>query len=347
MSRGIDARVADVKNLLVAARALYANRAHMAPDIARSTGLSVQGVELGFASLERDATDAELRAVVAGAGNAERVHVILSANVFVAPLRAIAIARAAAEHVSVCPSRRDPWFARALVAEARDDAIALKQDRDVASIDADEIHVYGRSQTIATVRARARAGVTVRGHGAGMGVAMVTRAANVPAAAELIAADVVPFDQRGCLSPRIAIVEGDEARAQSFARALDERLRAWGARVPRGVLFDDERADAVRWRDAMAFAGRVWEGGHHAVGLAPFGAPLAIPPPGRHVHIAAERTLEAAGARLGSIARFVVAVGADNAARVMAFVPSHARVSSLGAMQRPPLDGPVDRRSVF
>jgi hypothetical protein len=27
-------------------------------------------------------------------------------------------------------------------------------------------------------------------------------------------------------------------------------------------------------------------------------------------------------------------------------VPAHARTSLLGAMQRPPLDGPVDRRSV-
>ncbi|MDP9148673.1 MAG: proline dehydrogenase, partial [Myxococcota bacterium] len=100
MTRGFDARCADVERLVVAARAVHANRAAIASTIASATGLTAEGVELGFASLERTVTDAGLRALVSAAGDAAHVHVILSANVFVAPLRALALARAAAGRVT-------------------------------------------------------------------------------------------------------------------------------------------------------------------------------------------------------------------------------------------------------
>lgn len=346
MSRSVDARMADVRRLLAAARSVHTDRARIAADIGRATGLTCAGVELGFASLERDGDDADLRALVAAAGRARRVHVILSANVFVAPLRALALARAAADHVTVRPSPRDRALAQALVGAWADPAIATIQERDVAAVDADEIHVYGRDDTIDAVCARARFGVIVRRHGAGLGVAVVTRAADIDAAASALAADIVPFDQRGCLSPRIALVEGDEARGRSFAHALHERLGDWGARVARGALSEGERAEAQRWQEGIAFVGRVWHGDHDLVGLAPSDAPLAVPPSGRHVLVVPQPTLSAAAARIAIMASFVVAVGTDDPARVAAIAPVHVRMSVLGRMQHPPLDGPVDRRSL-
>jgi hypothetical protein len=349
MPRSTDERIADVRRLLRAAREVHAHRARHAADVARATGLTREGVELGFASLERDASDEDLHALVAAAGDAPRVHVILAANVFVAPLRALAIARAAAPHVTVRPSSRDPVLTRALVDAALDAAVTLVDprdtpDRDVASLDRGEIHVYGRDETLAAVRAAAQDPVVVRGHGAGIGVAVVTRAADSSRAAEGAAADVVPFDQRGCLSPRVVLVEGDAARAKEFASALDEQLRAWGERVPRGILDDSERAEATRWVNATAFAGDLWRGPHHAVALLPGGPALAIPPAGRHVLVAAVPTLDAVAFALAPIARFVVAVGADDLAAVAGAVPRQARLSALGRMQHPPLDGPVDHR---
>lgn len=348
MSRSVEERVADVRCLLAAARAVYDARARLTSDLVQSTGLSPEGVELGFSCLEREATDSQLRALVAAAGDAPAVHVILSANVFVAPLRALAIARAASGHVTVRPSPRDPTLARALVDAAGDRALTLAGDRDAAAVAVGEIHVYGRDATIAAVRAAARRGVAVVGHAAGLGVAIVTRAAVAGEAAEAVASDVVPFDQRGCLSPRLVLVEGDEARGEGLALALHERLSAWGARVPRGELSTQEREDAVRWRDSLAFAGRVWSGSGHTVALAPASAPASasalVPPPGRHVLVAPVDGPDAAAALLAPIARFVVAVGTDDPARIAA--PARARVSPLGGMQRPPLDGPVDRRSL-
>jgi hypothetical protein len=344
MNRSIDDRVGDLRRLLLAARKVYADRSRLAVDIGRATGLTAEGVELGFESLERDATDAELRTLVAASAQVERVHVILSANVFVAPLRALALARAAADRVTIRPSPREPVFTRALVEAARDEAIAIVDERDVARVQADELHVYGRDDSIAAVRARAPLGANVRGHGAGMGVAVVTSHKESWRSAAALAADVVPFDQRGCLSPRLVVIEGDTRRAHTFAEALDEQLDAWGIRVPRGELSAQERSDVIRWRETLAFAGRVWSGEHHTVAVGPADVAPIIPPSGRNIYLLPQRTLEGVGAILAHVAPYVVAVGTDDPGRVARVAPAHARVSALGRMQRPSLDGPVDRR---
>jgi Acyl-CoA reductase (LuxC) len=346
MRRSVDDRIVDLLPLVRAARAVFDGRAAIAPEVARATGLTPEGVELGFDCLERDPSAAELRALATGVEDAREIHVILSANVFVAPLRAIAVARAAARRVTVRPSARDPAFACALVEAAGDDAIAIASDRDIASVEAGVIHVYGRDETIVEVRARARPGVRVMAHGAGIGVGLVTRSADVDRAAGALAADVVPFDQRGCLSPRVCVVEGDEPRARSFAVALDRHLRGWAHRVPRGELSEDEHGAGVRWRETMAFSGLVWPGPGHTVALAPRGAALAIPPPGRNVEVLSAPTLAAAAALVSPIAHFIVALGCDDLVRAETIAPPGARVSALGRMQRPPLDGPVDRRSL-
>jgi hypothetical protein len=342
--RGEADRQADVVRLLEASREVYARRAELAPDIVASSGLSPQGVLLGFESLERAASAADLRALVAAAGDAPCVHVILSANVFVAPLRALAVARAAASNVTVRPSRRDPWLARALVAAAADPALVLAERADVSAIARGEIHVYGRRETIAAVRSMARPGVRVRGHGPGIGIAVVTRAGNLASCAAELARDVAVFDQRGCLSPRAVAVEGGIDRARALAEALHAAFEALQALVPLGEVAPAERAQAASWRDAMAFAGGVWSSEHHAVGLAARGGLWAIPPPGRNVSVIPLDSLSGLRAELGPFASEVTAIGSDAPAQVGPFAPSHVRLSTLGEMQRPPLDGPVDRR---
>jgi hypothetical protein len=206
------------------------------------------------------------------------------------------------------------------------------------------LHVYGRDATIAAVRAAARVGAAVLGHGPGLGVVILTRSADVDGSAARIATDVVAFDQRGCLSPRLVLVEGDLARGIRVAESLHRELSDWGLRVPRGHLGPHERTQARQWADTNSFAGRAWEGAGHVVGLGPAGEPPAVPPPGRHVHVAALATLEHTAALLAPISRFVVAVGTDDSPGVRRVAPPHARLSELGRMQRPPLDGPVDQR---
>lgn len=343
-------RIADVRRLLRAARVVIERRAELVPAIVESTGLSTEGVELALAKhVELDATDAELAALVSSAGDASRVAVVLSANVFVGALRAVALARAASEDVVVRPSRRDPAFARALIRAAidlGDEHLRIDEALDVASVTSGEIHVYGRDDTIADVRTKAREGVSVRAHGSGMGVALVTAGADLARAARGLAEDVVVFDQRGCLSPRIALVLGGESRAAELASALDAELDRLGASIPRGAVPADERAASGRYVATMTYACRVLVGADHAIGIAPASAPLVLPPPYRHVHVAACTSVDDAEKMLTPFARAVVSLGSDDldAARMLARACPWARLSPLGAMQRPPLDGPVDRR---
>src|SRR5262245_31998955 len=132
-SRTLESRVEAVWAVVRAARAIVERQDTVAAAIAESTGLSREGVELALTKhLEVDPTEDDLRRLVASAGDASKVTVVLSSNVFVGALRAIAIARAASTHVVVRPSRRDPVFARALVEAASDPSIRLAEALDVA-----------------------------------------------------------------------------------------------------------------------------------------------------------------------------------------------------------------------
>ena len=337
--------MADVRRVVAAARAVVANRSALAPAIIESTGLSAEGVELAMTKhLEVDPSDDELARLVERAGDTSRAHVILSANVFVGALRAIAIARAASSDVVVRPSRRDPAFARALIEAAKEPAIRLDEALDVADIGEGEIHIYGHDATIADLRKRARACVRVLGHGSGLGVAWISSRADVAQAARDLADDVVVFDQRGCLSPRMALVEGTAASADAFADALHAELERLGVVVPRGVLPADERAASDRYIATMTYAHRALVGTGHAIGIAPPDAPLIASPAYRHVHVAPCATETAARTLLQPLLASVVSLGSDDREAARRLAPRWARLSALGRMQRPRLDGPVDLR---
>jgi hypothetical protein len=208
-----------------------------------------------------------------------------------------------------------------------------------------EVHVYGRDETVDAVRAAKRAGVFLRAHGAGMGVAVMSDSADLEDAARAVADDVVVFDQRGCLSPRVAVVIGDPSRGERFAAALAARLAETESHVPRGRVDEGEMREAARYAETMAFAGMVWRGEGHVVGLVAEGG-LVVPPPGRHVHVVRVPDVAAARHLLKPIERQIVAVGCDvpDLGGALVCDVARVRISALGHMQRPPFDGPVDLR---
>jgi hypothetical protein len=342
-----DDGAAAVLRVVCAARSI-ASDPWLAAELARTTGLSPANVARALAHhLELDPTAEEIAALVRAAGRAPEVAVVLSANVFVGALRAIALARAAAPRVRVRPSRREPAFARALVLAMRalgDDSVELAPSLVAADVLAGELHVYGHDRTIADIRAKAPPGVRVRGHGSGLGVAWVTRTASLDAAAKAIAEDVVVFDQQGCLSPRVAIVEGEIGRAADLGRALHAALEVAEREVPRGAVPEDVRASAAMWSASLAYAGEVLEADAHVVGIVDDAIATAIPPSHRHVLVVASRDAASARRALSPLARAVVAFGCDDPSAAKSVAPHGARLSRLGAMQRPRLDGPVDRR---
>lgn len=338
-----------VEALLAAARRAFgAGRDPALVDaLAEETGLHPAGVAFALDHvLELDASRDEIRAMCARATEREAVLVVLAGNVFTAALRAIAWALAHAPRVVVRPSRRSAVFPRALIAAASDLALELVELGDAPARDVAQaaeamppgsaIHAYGGAATIVAIEAIARArGLDAELHGPGLG-AIVADARAMVRRADAIARDVAAFDQRGCLSPRVAIAIGDVDAAADAVHAALDRL---DARMPRGALDPSERSAIARARDAAVFAGRVLEGEGH---LVPTG--ISEPGPiGRVLPLAAASSLADALAQLAPLGEDLTVIATDAEGAVARVFPT-LRVVALGRMQRPPFDGPVDLR---
>lgn len=317
-------------------------------------GLHPEGVELALTEhLETSPSEADLSALVAGTGRAPRCHVVLSANVCTASLRAIALATATAPVTMVRPSQRDPVLAEILTAAlAADPAFAehggsIELVTEIDPADGDEVHVYGHDSTIAAFREALGPGVVLRGHGSGFGAAIVGLGVDLSVAAHALARDVVPFDQAGCLSPRVVLVEGNVGRSLAFRDALDIALTDLGGRIPRGDLDDAAQGELTLYRAAVEAIGELTEGLHHTICLDVDPRSLALPPAARVVHVARIASAEIASRLLAPWRAQLTVIGADDDGEVTSAAWSlapRARRSRLGWMQRPPLDGPVDRR---
>lgn len=329
--------------------------------LARSSPLSAAGVELALADhLEIEVSDTDLDAIVgwcgaraeAAAAPAPRCHVLLSAQVCTAALRAIALALVSADEVLVKPSRRDPELATMLVRELG--ALGGAAPVSIALVDAiaaragDELHAYGSDDALASIVRTSPAGVRFRGHGTGFGVAVIGDGAELDAAAKALARDVVVFDQRGCLSPRLALVIGSPARAGRFASLLSAALAAAAASVPRGAVDPDTTAELATFVATMQAIGEVHAHDDHVVAVDPLPAEPILPPPARAVLVAPCADRAGWDRLLAPLGRWITCLGRAGVGPIwlddaLRSCPG-ARVVELGAMQRPRLDGPVDRR---
>ncbi len=313
--------------------------------LARSTGLSPEMARRALArNLEREVSDENLARILAWAGDeVDEVALVLSAGVLTSPLRALVLARAAGRRVTVHPSRRDPSFAQMLVEELGASDVRLGGRFDAASFEGGELHAYGSDASLATLRASVRAGVRVRSHGDGFGIVWVERPDD--AAARAIAEDVIDFDQRGCLSPRLVFAQENAAE---LAVALSAELGALAKKLPRAPLTDDERAALVRFRDSSAFVGIAHRGPEHTVVLAHDDTPIFLGPTGRTVVVFPAASPQSTATKLRPFAAAVTTLGTAVRERTHELATSlgvpHARIAALGAMQTPPLDGPVDLR---
>ena len=115
--------------------------------------------------------------------------------------------------------------------------------------------------------------------------------------------------------------------------------------VPRGALLEGEQVDIVRYRATMTYLCEVFESKTSLVVFDGRARQLPIPPTGRNLLVVSTR---APLDFIEPIAPVIAAVGlacrVALAERVQGSIP-RARTSPVGRMQRPALDGPVDRRS--
>jgi acyl-CoA reductase LuxC len=336
------ARQARLERLLEAARTL-ADAESTAGQVWRArlletTGLSHAGIERGIRhALETRPSTSDVQALLASTPEAPRAHVLLSSNVFVAALRAIAIGVASSPQVSVRPSRRDPALAEALH-ELVPESFELTSQLSPAP--GDHFWSYGADTTLAEVRRSLPHGVWFHAHGAGFGAVVVDVAAWVPEAAHAIALDTALFDQQGCLSPRVVCVVGRDDQARIIAGQIAGALLALESELPAGPKSPAELAEAWRNRDTAAYAFELFDAGSGWVACS---SELVVPPSGRNLHVVATSnpvsSLKPFTGHLTSLAANTAALSGELRQSF-----SGARVVALGQMQCPPLDGPVDRR---
>ena len=293
-SEPLPARLARIERLLVAARRIADEDdtlGQRARDVLpAATGLTRASVEYALRNcLETEPSSAELAELCERTPPVPRAHVLLSANVFVAAHRAIAIALAASARVEVRASRREPEMA-ALLHEGSRGAFHLVDE--LAPNPGDHVWAYGSDETLRALRGELPAGVVLHAHGAGIGVAVVEspvagpgRDGALASAARGLAEDVIAFDQRGCLSPRLCLFAGDADAARRFVELLVKRLARLEHDVPRGALSREELADQTRYRDSMLYAAELFPAGKGAVGLDVTGDALVLPPIGRNLHV--------------------------------------------------------------
>lgn len=309
--------------------------------------LSAEGVALALARHVETEERTDLDAVIASVTRAPRAWVVASANVCVAAVRAIALALAASPEVRVKPSRRDPVVARILVRELARAGLSVAEVDRIAPSAGDVVHAYGSDETLASIAAGLSPDVRFEGHGTGFGVAAISILDDVDASARALADDVVVFDQAGCLSPRVCVVEGDAARGTAFADALSSALDRRAAEIPRGPLDDGDRRALAAYESTMLSIGEVRGGAEHVVGVDVEASTLLVGPALRVVTVAPFGSVAAALAVLAPVAGRVTALGGAPSPFVDAVAEAlpRARRSALGEMQRPSFDGPVDRRT--
>ena len=341
--------------------------------IQEETGLAAELIEWGLdrslASFERNALerllaqcegDAQLQVV-----SPELTAVILAGNVFTAALRAVALPLLARSPVLV----KAPTGGAALVSAMIDaldavDEVVSDQVRlvtfgrdDQAATGsllrvADTVAVYGDDQTLCAIRGLCPARTRIVPHGHGVSAAYVPRGAladraRVRAVARRLANDVVAYDQLGCLSPQVVLVQsGGVVDTVGFAGALHEALDELEPLLPRGLLPKEVLPQIAQWRGVAAARGTVFQGAGHLC-AAESGA-LRLGPGYRHVGVYGCAGVGDLGQKLrpmgGHLKSLGVAGGVGDRTEVALSLPTGLapRICPIGTMQTPPLDAYFD-----
>ena len=128
--------------------------------------------------------------------------------------------------------------------------------RGLAAVD--QVVVYGRNETIESIRSRTPATTRLVEHPDRLGVAIVDPAGD-PDAASAAARAVAFFDQRGCVSTHLIILLADAAGARAWCGELASQLAELGSTLPPGPVSSGELSR--RHQLALAATVRIAAGG--------------------------------------------------------------------------------------
>jgi hypothetical protein len=298
---------------------LSPERRAIEPALVESTGLSPAGLRAGLAAVlggVRQPHAAELFARAAPMRISRRTRspalVVLAGNLPGLVVQPLLPALALRRPLLVKSASTEPVFAPAFVnalvrrLPALADALAaVSWPGGDEALEAPVLAAVGKvlayGDRAAVLDLHRRAPGKVVDFGPKLSFAVVSADADLATVATGIARDVALFDQRGCLSVQATFVEGDRARARSFAETLAEALARAALELPPG-RFDSRQASAVQQlRGEAELRGALVGTLPLAAGsvlLEPRDAPLAPSPGVRAVRVYALASLAELPARL-------------------------------------------------
>lgn len=127
---------------------------------------------------------------------------------------------------------------------------------------AELVIAYGHDETLSTIKKYISPNTIFIAHGHAESAAVIFKEAANSQSLEKLAYDMLSYDQRGCLSPRVTFIQkgGEltpEKCAEYFAKSILPKL---SEKLPRGGLFEGEAAEILHQRSLYTFRGKVYSG---------------------------------------------------------------------------------------
>jgi hypothetical protein len=343
--------------------------------LAEMTGLSEPMVDWGLRTTLETARKDNLQALAHDAMAVrtepiEMLALVLAGNVFTAAMRAVVVPLLLGVPVLGKTSSAETLFPTMIRDALRRVDAELGSAFDLVSFhggdsnreralieSAEAVAVYGGDDTVRAIRERHRDRRLIA-HGHGVSVAFCGPASLRPdrlsETVRALSLDICAYDQRGCLSPQLVVVEETPAcSARRFAQMLaNEGLDALSQTLPRGPLPLEIGVAQAQWRGLVEVEGDLWIGRDFAVALVPAHA-FRWSPCYRNISVVPVRRLEDAMEMLSSFGSNLKCVGADPIslpivdASLEANRELEAYATKLGTMQTPALDAPADGKPVW
>lgn len=343
--------------------------------LAETTGLSEPMVDWGLRTTLETTRGDRLQALghdamTVRADPIEMLALVLAGNVFTAAMRAVVVplllgvpvlGKASSEEALFPTMVRDALRRSDAELGAAFDLVSFRggdPDRERALVEsAEAIAVYGSDDTVRAIRERHR-DRRVIAHGHGVSAALCGPASlqtnRLMDTIHALALDICAYDQRGCLSPQLVVVEETPGcSARRFAKTLaNEGLDALSQTLPRGPLPIEVGAAQAQWRGMAEVEGDLFIGRDFAIALVQEHA-FRWSPGYRNVSIVPVRSLDDALVTLTGFGSSLKCVGADPIslpvvqASLEANRELEAYATEIGTMQTPSLDAPADGKPIW
>lgn len=219
---------------------------------------------------------------------------------------------------------------------------------------ADVVVVYGSDETVQQLRLECSPKTRYVAYGHAVSLVVITREAATEETMNHLAWDMLTYDQRGCLSPRAALVEaGGALEPFEFAEIFATKvLPSIASQMPCGPLYPGEAEMLLQRRGVYAFRGRSFSGDGWTVTYDehPAWPDEALP---RFLPIKTFSDADDLRKIVAPVAQHLLAVGyAGPRSRQREFAEllgetSASRVCPVGHMQCPPVNWSISGRTPF